>query len=170
MTSAQWLEVGRIGSPFGVKGWVHVESYTDPPEGLLKYRDWSVRRGSGEPVARRVAESREHASGMVARLEGIDDRDSAALLQGATISVARNELPPLKARQYYQADLMGLEVMNLQRERLGVVGHFAPTPGGMMMVVHGIGRNIWIPATPQYLNNVDLAAGRIVVDWPAELE
>jgi len=169
-SAADWLEVGRIGSPFGVKGWVHVESFTDPPERLLKYRNWNVRRGANEPVERRVVEGREHASGMIVRLDGIEDRDAAALLQGAGILVARREMPPLEARQYYQADLMGLEVVSLQRERLGVVGHFAPTPAGMMMVVHGPGRDVWIPATPQYLSKVDLDAGQILVDWPAELE
>ena len=34
--------MGRIGSPYGIKGWVHVQSFTDPPEQLLKYRDWLV--------------------------------------------------------------------------------------------------------------------------------
>ena len=149
---------------------MHVESFTDPPEQLLKYRNWTLRRSSGEPVVRRLAEGREHASGMVARLDGIEDRDAAALLQGAVIGVERSEMPPLKAREYYQADLLGLEVVNLERVALGVVRQFAPTPGGMMMIVQRAGRDIWIPAAPQYLSKVDLEAGRIVVDWPAELE
>lgn len=164
----EWLEIGRIGSPFGVKGWMHVESYTDPPEQLLQYRNWSLRGRTGEPVARQVAEGREHTSGMVVRLQGIEDRDSAALWQGATIAVPRSELPPLKPREYYQADLMGLEVVNLQRVRLGEVGHFATTPAGTVMVIHGGGADLWVPATRQYLNKVDLQAGRIVIDWPVE--
>jgi len=149
---------------------MHVESYTDPPEQLLKYRSWTLHGKTGEPVARRLAEGREHGSGMVVRLEGIEDRDAARLLQGAAIAVARSEMPPLKAREYYQADLLGLEVVNLERVNLGVVRQFAPTPGGMMMIVQRAGRDVWIPAAPQYLNKVDLEAGRIVVDWPAELE
>jgi 16S rRNA processing protein RimM len=153
-----------------VKGWVHVESYTDPPEQLLKYRSWTLRRGPGEPVVRRLAEGREHGSGMVARLEGIEDRDAAGLLQGSSIAVARSEMPPLKEREYYQADLLGLEVVNLEQVALGVLRQFAPTPGGMMMIVQRAGRDIWIPAAPQYLNKVDLQAGRVTVDWPAELK
>ncbi len=38
-------ELGRIGAPFGVKGWLHVDSYTDPPEALLEYREWALRLG-----------------------------------------------------------------------------------------------------------------------------
>ena len=39
----EWVELGRIGAPYGIKGWVHVESYTDPPEGLLEYRLWVLK-------------------------------------------------------------------------------------------------------------------------------
>jgi 16S rRNA processing protein RimM len=169
MASAEWLEVGRIGAPFGVKGWVHVESFTDPPEQLLSYRRWNLRRGSDEPTKREMLEGREHVRGVIVRLEGIEDRDAAALLQGCNVLVARGEMPPLKERQYFQADLMGLEVTNLQGARLGVVAYFAPTPAGMTMVVSRPQGNHWIPATPQFLRKVDLDAGKVLVDWSAEL-
>ena len=96
MTGQDWLELGRIGSPYGIKGWVHVQSFTDPPERLLKYRDWLVQSGRVEPAAMKVAEGRAHGDGLVARLDGIDDRDRAAKLQGAAIRVARSALPKLK--------------------------------------------------------------------------
>jgi 16S rRNA processing protein RimM len=170
MGAVDWLTVGRIGSPFGVKGWVHVESYTDPPQRLLDYRSWGLRSGSGEPNARQLAEAREHGNGLIARLEGVEDRNAAALLQGVAIEVARSALPPLRAQEFYQADLIGLAVMNLQGIDLGVVRHFIAAPAGPVMVVQQGGREHWVPATRQHLNRVDLAAGRVVVDWPAELE
>jgi 16S rRNA processing protein RimM len=169
MTGADWLEVGRIGSPFGVKGWVHVESFVDPPDRLLDYRHWSLR-GAGERVERRLAEGREHGKGLVARLEGIEDRNAAALLQGASISVARSVLPPLRAKEFYEADLVGLEVMNLEGIELGRVRHFVATPAGSVMVVQKGAREHWVPATRRHLSKVDLAAGQILVDWSAELE
>lgn len=167
MASVEWLEVGRIGSPFGVKGWMHVESFTDPPDRLLTYRQWSLRSSTGEAVVRRVAEGREHTGGMVVRLEGIEDRDVAAQWRGASIAVARSELPPLATREYYQADLLGLEVVNRQGESLGVLRQFTATPAGQMMVIARAGQDLWVPATRQHLHQVDLAAGRIVVDWQA---
>lgn len=170
MAAGAWLTIGRIGSPFGVKGWVHVESYTDPPEQLLNYRKWGLRSGTSEPTTRALAEGREHGNGLVARLEGVEDRNAAALLQGIAIEVARSVLPPLKAREFYQADLIGLTVTNLEGIDLGVVRHFVATPGGAVMVVQQAGREHWVPATRQHLNKVDLAAGQVLVDWPAELE
>ena len=160
------LELGRIGAPYGIKGWVHVQSFTNPPEKLLKYRSWSLKDSTFN-----VVEARVHGDGVVARLEGIEDRDKAALLQGSIISVARSELPKLRKREFYQADLIGLSVANLQGVALGEVSHFVETPGGDVMVVRGkAGHEHWVPATKEHLSKVDLAAGAVVVDWPAELE
>lgn len=162
-----WIELGRIGAPWGVKGWVHVETYTDPPEGLLDYRQWVLRLGTGERVTRRLAEGHPHSDRLVARLEGIEDRDRAAALTGAVIEVDRAELPPTGDREYYRADLVGLKVRNLEDVELGTVGYFVDTPTGPMMVVQG-GREHWVLAIPKHLRKVDLAAGLILVDWPAE--
>ncbi|HEU4628084.1 MAG TPA: ribosome maturation factor RimM [Steroidobacteraceae bacterium] len=166
-----WLELGRIGSPFGIKGWVHVQSFTDPPERLLKYRDWLVQSDRAEPAAMRVAEGRAHGAGLVARLAGVDDRDRAAQLQGAAIRVARSALPKLKKREFYQVDLIGLAVANVEGVAFGEVAHFVQTPGGSVMVVREpSGKERWVPATREHLRKVDLAARRITVDWPVDLD
>ena len=179
MASKDWLELGRIGSPYGIKGWVHVQSFTSPPEKLLRYREWTLTRGSVSEAnaaqaaapAHKVLEARTQGAGLVARLEGIEDRDRAALLQGSVISVARSAMPKLRKREFYQADLIGLSVANLEGAPLGAVTHFVETPGGNVMVVrNGAGHEHWVPATKERLSKVDLAAGQVVVDWPTANE
>jgi 16S rRNA processing protein RimM len=170
VASKEWLELGRIGGPYGIKGWVHVQSFTDPPERLLKYRDWTLDRAGAHPQPLRVVEARAQGAGLVARLEGVEDRDQAARLQGAMIRVARSALPRLRKREFYQADLVGLGVTNLEGVALGTVDHFVETPGGSVMVVRGeSGVEHWVPATRAHLRKVDVTAGQIQVDWPATL-
>jgi 16S rRNA processing protein RimM len=161
------IELGRVGAPWGVKGWVHIDSYTDPPDGIMDYRRWVLRFGSGERVTHQIAEGHPHADRLVARLEGIEDRDRAAALTGAVIEVERAELPPTGEREYYQADLLGLPVRNLEDAELGRVSYFVESPTGPMMVVQGE-REHWVPAVPKHLRKVDLTAGLILVDWPVE--
>jgi 16S rRNA processing protein RimM len=166
-----WIELGRLGAPYGIKGWIHVESHTDPPQRLLEYPEWVLRLASGERVTRRVAAGRTHAGGLVARLDGVGGRDEAALLTGAAIEVERAALPEPPERQYYRADLIGLKVRNVEGAELGVVSHFVDAPAGAVMVTRQAGgREHWVLAAPRHLRKVDLAAGVIVVDWPAELE
>jgi 16S rRNA processing protein RimM len=169
MAAQDWLELGRIGSPYGIKGWVHVQSFTDPPERLLKYRAWTLQAERAEPTAMKVVEGRTQGAGLVARLEGIEDRDRAARLQGAVIRVERSALPKLRKREFYQADLIGLSVSNVEGVPLGTVAHFVETPGGSVMVVKATaGNEHWVPSSRDHLIKVELDAGHVVVDWPAD--
>jgi 16S rRNA processing protein RimM len=165
----RWIELGRVSAPFGVRGWVRVRSFTEPPEELLRLGRWSLRVGEQGRLERRVLEGRRHGSSLVARLEGVEGRSAAAALRGAAIEVVRDALPPPGDRQFYQVDLIGLTVSNLEGIELGRVLHFLEAPGNAVMVVRGE-REHWVPATPRHVRSVDLAAGRIVVDWPAVLE
>lgn len=166
----EWIELGRIRRPFGVKGWLHVESFTDPPEALLDYRQWMVRRTGGARAMRTLAEGRPHGGELVVRLDGVEDRQVAQELVGAVIEVARGELPPTQAREYYRADLLGLAVSNREGVDLGVLAYFVEAANGVMMVIRQAttATEHWVPATPEYLWHVDLAAARIIVDWPID--
>lgn len=165
------IELGRLGAPYGIKGWLHVESHTDPPQRLLEYREWVLRLPSGERITRRLAGARSHGQALVAQLQGVAGRDEAAALTGAVIEVERAALPPLGEREYYRADLVGFGVRNLEGAALGQVSHFVDAPAGALMVSRTAqGREHWVPAVPRHLRKVDLAAREIVVDWPVELE
>ena len=167
----EWVELGRLGAPYGIKGWLHVESHTDPKQTLLGYRDWALKFPSGERSMRRLAEGRTHGEGLVARLEGVADRNAAALLTGARIEVQRAHLPAPKKNEYDQADLVGMQVGNLEGESLGTVSHFVDSPGGALMVISSpAGEDYWVPARPQHLKKVDVEGRTIVVDWPVSPE
>jgi 16S rRNA processing protein RimM len=167
-----WIELGRLGAPYGTKGWLHVDSYTDPPDGLLRYREWALKLANGERVTRRVASGRGHGRGLVAQLEGVASREGAARLTGAIVEVERAALPPAGEHEYYRADLVGLAVRNLDGASLGTVSHFVDTPGrGTVMVAKEPGgKEHWVLASPKHLRTVDLVQRIIVVDWPTELE
>lgn len=149
-----------------MKGWVHVESFTDPPESLLDYPVWNLRRADGQRTARKMVDGRPQGQKLVARLEGFEDRDAAARLNGSVVEVERRELPPTEEKQFYRTDLIGLRVRNLEGIEMGVVKHFVDAPAHPLMVVQGTSEH-WVPAVPQHLRKVDLEDGSIVVDWPA---
>ena len=164
------IELGRVGAPYGIRCFVHVESHTDPPEGLLRYRRWLLRRPTGTRVEHELAEGKVHGAGLIARLQGIEDRDMAAALTGAVVEVERAELPPTGDREYYRADLLGFAVRNLEGAALGQVLHFLDAPAGPVMVVRdAAGHDRWVLAVPRHLRRVDIAGREILVDWPAEL-
>jgi 16S rRNA processing protein RimM len=150
-----------------VRGYSHVDSFTDPPELLSEFRTWRLRNAQGAVAEYEVAEMRAHGARFVARLVGVDSREGAARLTGAVIEVEREALPDPGDRQHYWVDLIGLAVRNVEGEILGRVDHFIEAPANAVMVVRGE-RERWVPVTPQHLVKVDRAAGTIVVDWPAD--
>ncbi len=157
---------GRISGLFGVQGWVKVFSHARPREAIIGYSPWLVKIG-GDWREIAVEDGRAQGKGVVAKLKGYDDRDAAGGLVGAEIAVRRSQLPPLKKGEYYWAQLVGLEVVNLAGEKFGKVDHLFDTGANDVMVVRN-GRERWLPATAPVMREVDLEAGIIRVDWDAD--
>jgi len=163
--SSALIQLGVVGAPFGVRGWIKLRSHTDPPERLLDHR--SLRIGRGSVWRDYIVEARGRSGGaLTVKLAGVEDRDQAQALRGAEVCVPRSELPPRDDKDFYRADLIGCEVVNLEGLGLGVVEHFIETPAQVLMVVRGA-QEFWIPAVPQHLRRVDLRERRVVVDWSA---
>ena len=105
---------------------------------------------------------------LAARFPDIEDRDQAALWLGALISVPRSCLPKLNNGDYYWRDLIGLKVKNLQGVTFGVIEEMMATGSNDVMVLSG-DRQRLLPYIPgQFVMNVDLAAGEMIVDWDPE--
>ena len=167
--SSALIELGVIGAPFGVRGWVKIRSFTDPPERLLTHRVLQLKSGN-EWTPYKIEATGRSAGQLTAKLAGINDRDQAQGLRGAPVCVPRGELPERGDKDYYRADLIGCEAVNLAGVRLGLVTHFVETPAQVLMVVRGTqelrgSRECWVPATPRHLKRVDLQERRVIVDW-----
>jgi 16S rRNA processing protein RimM len=157
------IQLGIVGAPFGVRGWIKLRSHTDPPEKILEHRTLRIGRESAW-VEYRIEERGRSGGVPTARFAGFADRDQAATLTGAAVWVPRADLPKPESNDFYRTDLIGLTVVNLAGVELGLVSHFIETASRAMMVVRGE-QEYWVPAVPAHLKRVDLTARRIVVDW-----
>ncbi len=160
--------LGRVLGAHGIRGWLKIQSFADPPEGILRYKRWMLREPGRPPRPVTVREHEFDGRWLRVSFEGVADRDAAELLRGAEIEVERAQLPPTAVNEYYRDDLVGCAVRNLEGVDLGSVSHFVDAPAGAVMVVRG-GREHWVLASPAHLRRVDLARREIEVDWPADL-
>jgi 16S rRNA processing protein RimM len=155
--------LGRVGAPFGVQGWLKVQSYTDPLEGIVGYRDWELYRGTS--LGRRtVLDWKRAGSGVAVRLEGVDSREAAQALTGAEVRVERAELPPAAPGEHYWHDLVGLDASSPQGVPLGRVAEILEMPAHPVLVLEG-DRQRLVPLVADRLVAVDLDAGRLTLDW-----
>jgi len=158
---AQQVVMGRVVGPWGVQGWIRVQPYSGDPAGLLQISRWQlVRRGVSSEVE--IQAARAHAGHVIAKVQGLQDRDAALALRGAEVVVTRDTLPEPEPGQFYWADLVGLQVVNNQSEALGeVLGLFEN--GAHDVIEVGPTPKRLVPWTA--VQKVEMAAGRIVVDW-----
>lgn len=159
--------IGRIGSAFGVRGWVKIISFTDPPENILNYSKWQT---SKDPSPREwqillLESGKATANGVVAKLKNYDDRDQAKTLTHTLIAVDRSELPKLAAEEYYWHDLIGLKVMTVDGIELGHVKELLATGSNDVLIVQAAKKEHLIPYISSVIKSVDLNNQQIVVDW-----
>lgn len=160
------VAVGRISGIFGVKGWVRVYSYTDPPENILDYGPWLL--GDGHQGSYAVLDGSVHGRGIVARLAGIDDRDQARTLIDAMVSVPQARFARAAQGEYYCSDLIGLRVRNGDGMVLGDVQDIMATGANDVLVIQGERRRLVPFLTGTVVRSIDLAARTMDVEWDVD--
>ena len=158
------VRLGRISGVHGIKGWVKIYSYTEPRDNIVRFDTWLLEQdGTTECVELEAGDS--HGKNVLAKLRGVADRDQAERLIGAEISVERAALPPCGPGEYYWADLEGLTVRAADGKELGVVDHMLATGAHDVFVLEGDGSRLIPFVMGEIVQDVDLDAGTIVVDW-----
>lgn len=170
MADAELVVVmGRVGAPHGVRGAFKVKPESADPASLVGFREWWLRRGEGAWVPHRVQTVRAHGEWLVAEVSDVDSREAAGALRGAAVGVPRDWLPALADDEYYEADLVGMVVVNRDGATLGRLHDFVESGAHpIARVIGGDGAPRLIPWVARYVDSVDVGAGRINVDWPVD--
>ena len=176
---ADAVEVGRVLGAWGIKGWIKVQPHSASPEALFSSKRWFLlppERGPKAvfdgPVRLKISQAREHAAAVVASAHDLASRDDAEALKGARIFVPRSAFPTPQEGEYYWVDLIGLAVVNREGLALGEVTDLMATGPQQVLVIgyqeDGQQRERMIPFVDAYVDQVDLQARRITVDWQAD--
>ena len=161
--------MGQVVGAYGVQGWLKVRPFTESREGLLAHASWQLAEEGAAWRSFRVMAARLHGDVVVAQLSGLERREDAAAWRGAAVGVPRSALPALAKDEMYLEDVLGLEVVNREGTALGRVAGFVDTGAHpVLKVVQGKLPQLLIPLVPAHVDAIDLAAGRIVVDWQAD--
>jgi len=126
--------VGKIGAPYGIKGWFKITTYTEVPEGIFDYSPWFITLG-GQQQTVKVAEWRRHNKGLIAKIQGVDSRDEAEAWLHGEIFVSANQLPELSDDEFYWRDLTGMMVKTDKGYDLGKVSSLMETGSNDVLVV-----------------------------------
>lgn len=181
------VEVARIVGAWGVKGWFKIQPHSASAEALFSCQDWwllpperrAPQRPTGtaeapwlEPLLLQVSECKPHADTLVARSAALVDRGAAESLKGGRVFLPRSAFPTPGEGEFYWVDLLGCQVVNRQGLALGQVKDLMATGPQTVLVIDGQyqGEPVerMIPFVSAYVDEVDLPARRITVDWQAD--
>jgi len=166
----EYISIGRILKPLGVRGEVKILPLTDFPERFSAMEKVLLDLG-GRFETRFVEKVASRGRFIAMKLSGIDDINAALALKDALLKITREELVPLPEGEYYVFDLIGLDVYTTAGRHLGKVKDVLQTGANDVYVVEGdVHRELLIPALKQVVLSIDQAAGKIVVELPAGLE
>lgn len=161
--------VGVIGGAFGVRGEVRLKSFCAQPEAIAAYAPLHTEDGTRSFTLRIT---RTIPNGFAARLSGVATREAAEALRGVELFADRSVLPNLPDDEFYHADLIGLAVFDTGGARLGTVRAVHNHGAGDILEIDapGLKTALLLPFTKAIVPTVDLTAGRVIVDPPAESE
>ena len=178
------IEVGRVLDAWGVKGWLKILPHSSDPEALFSAKSWFLQPPDAKfrpgfnafrgTVAVTVDEAKTHSDSVVAKIDGLDDRNDAEGLRGCRIFLPRSAFPKESKDEYYWVDLIGLNVVNREGATLGCVRDLMATgPNSVLCVEYQLAHDDgsssteerMIPFVSAYVDSVDVAGKLITVDW-----
>jgi 16S rRNA processing protein RimM len=160
--------LGRVTAPYGVQGWVRLHAFGDAPGSWREIERWWLGRDETDFSGWRaypLQDIRLQGKSWVAKLVGVDDRNGAEQLVGQYVGAPRSALPATQQDEYYWGDLVGLNVVNAKQELLGCVTELVESGAHAVMVVMDGDTQRLLPFVGHVVKEVDLAAGKIQVDW-----
>lgn len=160
--------MGRIGAAHGIRGEVRIQSFTENPVKIAKY---SPLRTNRPDLTINIKSARPSKNVIVARLEGINDRNEAEKLNGVQLFVPRDQLPKVDDEDdFYLTDLIGLEA---RLEDGSVLGKVLAVPNFGADDLIEVGKNahgsILYPFTKAIVPQIDIANGYLVIVPPDEI-
>ena len=167
------IAIGHITGAHGVQGWVRIRPYSEDAQTLLTVKEWWLNQPSLHKAE--VLRTRMHVDEVLARLSTIGSREEAEVARGTLVQVSRSLFPDLDDDEFYWIDLIGLQVINLDGELLGVVHDLMDNGVHQVLRVEAEKtgdsdkrREILIPFVDRFLGEIDIKAGKITVDWESD--
>lgn len=164
------LTIGKFGSPYGIRGWVKILSFTEIPEYIFHYKPWLVRKTNLLEIIK-LNNWKKNNKTTIAKIDGINDRTQAELIKNQKIFINNHSLPKLTKGNYYWKDIIGCTVININNYIFGNVKKLIETGSNDVLVVRSNCKDFaikerFIPFIEQkIIKNINISNKIIKVDW-----
>ena len=173
MIEPQYLTVGRVLRPHGVRGELVIEVLTDFPDALLDKTVYVTQIGGEDaapPTRAEVASLRRNRGRLLVRFAGCDDREAADAFRGRLVQIDASQAEPLAEGRFYQHQIIGLRAISQEGQPLGQVSTILETGANDVYVVRTLdGGELLLPAISSVVKRINLETGEMIVHVPEGL-
>ena len=161
------VTIGKCVKPHGLKGEIGVKPITDFPE-RFEQTEVVFAHQQKDPVKRLEIETvRTRSGGFLLRFKGIDSKEKAQALRGFFLAVPEDELVVLEEDEFWHWELEGLKAFDPEGTELGVLKEVIESPAHDLYVIETkAGTTHLVPAVYEYVPEIDVESGKIVVILP----
>jgi len=159
----EWIVIGEITKPFGLKGGLKIRSLTNDPDRFGRLRETVLEASDGTRQTCTITEVRTDGKSVTLFCREIDSIERAERFIGGTLRIPPSETVQLPKDSFFQHDLLGLGVYLEDGRYLGAVESIWPTGGNDVLVVRDGARERLIPAIKSLIVQVDLPRKRMVL-------
>ena len=161
MSNKNLLEIGLLLGVHGIKGEVKLKSYTEIPENIFSYKDFYTEN-SNKPINLKFV--RKVKQNLICKIENITTRNDAEKLRGLKLFIKRDQLSTLADDEFYQVDLLGFQVYNLNRDSLGEIITFNDFGGGLLIEVKKNDKKFYLPMSSDFLEDINYVEREVVLN------
>jgi 16S rRNA processing protein RimM len=157
------LPIGRVAKPHGVKGKIKVDYFGEDLNLFLLYREVFIKDPMGRLQAYDILEVVPQPPRLIIQVKGIERREEVEPLVGREIFIKTKSLPDLEEGEHYWFEILGMVVETEKGKRIGKVKEILHTGANDVYVVEGKRGEIFLPATEEVIQSIDVKAGRMKV-------
>jgi len=163
MRKTEFVTVGKIVKPFGVRGQVRVLSLSDVPGRLENLKDVVLETSSGQSLSTEVVDVRCDGRGYLMRFGLFSSPEDVGPYRGAWLKIPQCDVPPAPDGHFYQFQLIGLTVYEESGEKLGVLEEVLETPAQHLLVIRGQDKEWLLPAFKKWIAQINIPSKKMTV-------
>jgi 16S rRNA processing protein RimM len=157
------ITIARLGRPYGLKGWIFVQSFTDPENNIFNYTPCYLDT-STTPI--NIIEHKIHNKRWVMKAQGYNTPESVQALTNKTITTPRSTLPDSTPQDLYWCDLIGFLIQNSKHQAIGKVIDFIETGSNDVMIVKRLnGSETYVPYLNKLILNINTDNKILTMNW-----
>ncbi len=164
-----FITIGKIVKQVGLRGRLKAVSYLASGDTITRQQSVFIGHDASSAVSHRITGITAKGKTILLSLEGIENAEASAGLKGRYLFLPRDVFDPLEEDEYFWEDIIGLEVVNEEGEKLGVITSIIATGSNDVYVCEGPGGETLLPAIEGFIKKIDIRGGIVIASPPREL-